>query len=147
MSLVYRVEAKDGHGPYTTMENMQNWVRDLRRHTPLEGRPGPTFEVWPKNADEKFQRMKDRRFGFPTKAALLKWFDDPQEIAALSQIGYHVAVYQSDKVIRAVTKRQAVFDRPSTKERLAYVTLKDFKSKPIKAIVPTGTQPERGKAS
>lgn len=131
---VYRVEDSEGRGPY--IHNSQMWQVEPELHTMDYGRPAPHCERWRQGmgTDAYFSWENDPEavFGFTNKRALRRWFSHPEEVAALSKMGFRVGVYEPATVWRA--QRQAVF-LPKRKIGEFDLTALSFSSK----LVPLGT--------
>lgn len=102
---IYRVEARDGDGPYRGQGNSANLQYKLCRHSTRTGRPTPCIDgIDPYGSDRPFSEYY---FGFTHVDKLKEWFKGSR--TALREDGYKMAVYEVDISDVLFGKKQAAF--------------------------------------
>ena len=108
--LVYRMENRNGRGPYRSLSEPARWLRDehgislydddLHPVPPDDGVPFPPWEG---------------SFGFASREALDRWF--PKEARQLlREKGQHVTVYEVPENMVEQGRNQLVFHRDSARK-------------------------------
>lgn len=102
---IYRVEGRDGNGPYRGQENSTNLQYKLCRHNFRTGRPSPHLDgINPSGLDRP---VSEYYFGFTHVDKLKEWFKGSR--TALREDGYKMAVYEVDISDVLFGKKQAAF--------------------------------------
>jgi hypothetical protein len=111
---VWRVENAEGAGPYRNDAAPPH----CDGYTDPESHPAPRddFAVFFKEEDEDgYYEARDELiapyvFGFPTREAALRWFDD-YDLAYMAERGYVLREMESDEVYVSDSGRQCMFRR------------------------------------
>lgn len=102
---IYRVEGRDGNGPYRGIENTTNLQNKLVKHNSQTGRPSPQLDgINPSGLERP---VSEYYFGFTHVDRLKEWFKGSR--AALREDGYKMAVYEVDVSDVLFGKKQAAF--------------------------------------
>lgn len=125
--LIYRIEDKDGRGPYRGGMNL-----------------GLPFDPWrqPLPAEEGLPDDGRYRFGFLFRSQLLEWFDT-DDLSELSINGFLMCVYNADTVY--IGERQAVFVRANAR-RLISVTIDAYLAGSLGAFRRRASHKQKGNA-
>jgi hypothetical protein len=101
--IVYRVENRDGEGPYRAFlpNEMYDW-----NHHPSPREDGIEFQEY-------------HYFGFCSKEQLYKWFRYPWVNRTLNREGYRLVTYQVSKNYIILGENQLVFTKAEAQKRCA----------------------------
>lgn len=117
MTEVWRVETKDGTGPYEGDGAEAVWGSTFAgpgQPMPFED-PDPEFRSYflpgflGGRITGKIKRWKTHKFAFPSIEAVKKWFAKPADRAKFAALGYVIDEYTAPVAVVGVT--QAVFDK------------------------------------
>lgn len=110
---VYRIQNKDGHGPYTAFldSNSPPWA--TKEHSAETGCPPPTRDGFKPSELKQFSWRFDIRFGFKDLKQLNNWFNK-KELENLNKLGYNIYKIRASKVFKG--KKQVVFVRAGDKK-------------------------------
>lgn len=98
MAEVFRIQNRDGQGPYAYYGGYF-WCEE--EHSVRTGRPGPYED------GICFNRTKDEKFGFESLVQLKAWFT-VKELKRLGQLGYYVHRIRNVDILSRSAK-QCVF--------------------------------------
>lgn len=96
---VYRVQNKEGRGPYSIRGWEDSNHNDEQHPTPLHD-----FPLWPYRHRQDIEAPPNIKFGFSSLEQLRKWFSD-RELTKLKKYGFDIVeieaevLYQSDKQV------------------------------------------------
>jgi hypothetical protein len=105
MTKVFRVENKDGKGPYVNNNN-QSWCKDNMRHRNIN-HPDPLQDgIFESEAEHNY----DYVCGFDDLYKLYDWFSNT-ELAALYALGFDIMTYETNDIIYGVSGTQIMFKK------------------------------------
>lgn len=93
MHTVWRIQNKEGRGPYTS--GASGW--QCRPHSPQNGCPGPYDDAGLAAFWSKVEGWREYRFGFASLEMLSEWFT-PIEIRNLKVQGFEIVELQASEV-------------------------------------------------
>ena len=97
MTKVYRVQNKDGKGPYRNTKEWSTHDHDSSYKTPL---PSKDFgSAW-------YHQEKPVKFGFRTMAQLRGWFTK-RELGSLEKLGFTICRLMVEKIVLESSKQVA----------------------------------------
>ena len=115
--MIYRIENNTGIGPYSVLGD--GWTEEP--HFVETGRPHPILDDGPLKTfwcTQEFSMKLDYlffKFGFSTISQLTRWFTT-NELFKLNELGFSVAVYNSDTVYES--SKQCAFKDGKLIERM-----------------------------
>ena len=117
MKRIYRVENKEGDGPYTSFDAPFEVYYLTSKHYD-ELHPGPYQEGWGRISS-------DCLFGFKDLEQLKKWFTyDERQI--LSKYGWRIAIYYTKRLVKNSNK-QCIFKKETARRVTAFNLMKGKK--------------------
>ena len=89
MMKVWRIENKEGDGPYSMMRDNEN-LDFLFRHN-------NNLDRWPPPTDDDIDEIRPEEvFGFASQESLYLWFGD--DLERLEENGFYITCYESNYV-------------------------------------------------